>query len=137
MIDYKRYVILLGFDNTIKGSKEFFPFLMSGTDLNNAIRHFLDFECDIPFHKTANLTTPELISKIPQIVLSIYELKPDNMIYFGDNKEEFTKTKTNIDELKSMKDVKNAPILKQYKHGKIVVSSLELKDENGDTILNL
>ena len=57
MTDYKRYVILLGFDNTIKSSKEVFPFLMSGTDLNNALRHFLDLECGIPFHKTDNLTT--------------------------------------------------------------------------------
>lgn len=139
MTDYKRYVILLVFDNTMNGFKfkEVFPFLMSGTDLNNALRHFLDFEYGIPFHKTDDLTIHELVSKIPQIVLSIYELKPDNMIYFGDNKNEPTKTKTNIDELKSMKDVKNAPILKQYRHGKIVVSSLELKDENGDTILNL
>jgi hypothetical protein len=106
---------------------------MSGTDLNNALRHFLDLECGIPFHKTDNLTTYELISKIPQMVLSIYELKLDNMIYFGDNKEELT----NKDETKSIKDVKPTPVLKQYKHGKIVVSSLELKDENGNTILNL
>lgn len=133
MTDYKRYVILLGFDNTTKSSKEVFPFLMSGTDLNNALRHFLDLECGIPFHKTDNLTTYELTSKIPQMVLSIYELKLDNMIYFGDNKEEFT----NKDETKSIKDVKPTPVLKQYKHGKIVVSSLELKDENGNTILNL
>ena len=87
MTDYKRYVILLGFDNTIKGSKEVSSFLMSGTDLNNALRHFLDFECGIPFHKTDNLTISELVSKIPQIVLSIYKLKPDNMIYFRDNKK--------------------------------------------------
>lgn len=113
MTDYKRYVILLGFDNTIKSSKEGFPFLMIGTDLNNAIRHFLDFECDIPFHKTANLTTSELISKIPQIVLSIYELKPDNMIYFGDNKNE----PTNKDEPTSLKDNKTEPIIVKYKHG--------------------
>lgn len=113
MIDYKRYVILLGFDNTIKGSKEFFPFLMSGTDLNDALRHFLDLECGIPFHKTDNLTTYELTSKIPQIVLSIYELKPDNMIYFGDN----LKKPTNKDETESMRDVKTAPILIKDKHG--------------------
>ena len=83
MIDYKRYTILLGFDNTTNSSKEVFSFLMSGTDLNNALRHFLDLECGIPFHKTDNLTIHELVSKIPQIVLSIYELKPENMIYFG------------------------------------------------------
>lgn len=110
MTDYKRYVILLGFDNTVSGFKEFSPFLMSGTDLNNAIRHFLDFECGIPFHKTDNLTTYELTSKIPQIVLSIYELKPDNMIYFGDNKNE----PTNKDETESIKDVKTAPIIVNY-----------------------
>lgn len=113
MIDYKRYVILLGIDNTINSSKEVFPFLMSGTDLNNALRHFLDFECGIPFHKTNNLTIHELVSKIPQIVLSIYELKPENMIYFGDNKDE----PTNKDESKSMKDVKTAPVLVKDKHG--------------------
>lgn len=139
MTDYKRYVILLGFDNTIKSSKEVFPFLISGTDLNNAFRHFLDLEYDIPFHKTDDLTIHELVSKIPQIVLSIYELKPDNMIYFGDNKNEPTNKyeTTNKDEPESIKDVKTAPVLKQYKHRKIVVSSLELKDENGNTILNL
>lgn len=122
MTDYKRYVILLGFDNTIKSSKEVFPFLMSGTDLNNALRHFLDFEYGTPFHKTDNLTTPELISKIPQIVLSIYELKPDNMIYFGDNKDESTNKDefTNKDEPESIKDVKTAPIIVQYQSGKIV-----------------
>ena len=120
MIDYKRYVILLGFDNTIKSSKEVFPFLMSGTDLNNALRHFLDLECGIPFHKTDNLTTYELTSKIPQMVLSIYELKPDNMIYFGDNKNE----PTNKDETESIKDVKTAPIIVKDKHGhNVVVSS--------------
>ena len=120
MIDYKRYVILLGFDNTIKSSKEVFPFLMSGTDLNNALRHFLDLECGIPFHKTDNLTTYELTSKIPQMVLSIYELKPDNMIYFGDNKNETT----NKDESESIKDVKTAPIIVKDKHGhNVVVSS--------------
>lgn len=117
MIDYKRYVILLGFDNTIKGSKEVFPFLMSGTDLNNALRHFLDFECGIPFHKTDNFTILELVSKIPQIVLSIYELKPDNMIYFGDNKDE----STNKDEPESLRelirDIKTAPIMMKDKHG--------------------
>lgn len=112
MTDYKRYVILLGFDNTIKSSKEVFPFLMSGTDLNNALRHFLDLECGIPFHKTDNLTTYELVSKIPQMVLSIYELKPDNMIYFGDNKYETT----NKDETESIKDVKTAPIIVKDKH---------------------
>lgn len=111
MIDYKRYVILLGFDNTIS------PFLMSGTDLNNALRHFLDFECGIPFHKTDNLTTYELTSKIPQIVLSIYELKPDNMIYFGDN----LKKPTNKDESESIKDVKTAPIIVKDKHGHTAV----------------
>lgn len=111
MTDYKRYVILLGFDNKV------IPFLMSGTDLNNAIRYFLDFECGIPFHKTDNLTIHELVSKIPQIVLSIYELKPDNMIYFGDNKEEFT----NKDESESIKDVKTAPIVVKDKHGHTVV----------------
>lgn len=116
MTDYKRYVILLGFDNTIKSSKEVFPFLMSGTDLNNALRHFLNFECGIPFHKTDNLTIHELTSKIPQMVLSIYELKPDNMIYFGDNKNE----PTNKDEPESIKDVKTAPIIVQYQSGKIV-----------------
>lgn len=117
MIDYKRYVILLGFDNTIKSSKEVFPFLMSGTDLNNALRHFLDLECGIPFHKTDNLTTYELTSKIPQMVLSIYELKPDNMIYFGDNKDE----PTNKDESESIKDVKTAPIIVKGKHEHTVV----------------
>lgn len=116
MIDYKRYVILLGFDNTIKSSKEVFPFLMSGTDLNNALRHFLDFECGIPFHKTDNLTTYELVSKIPQMVLSIYELKPDNMIYFGDNKNE----PTNKDETESIKDVKTAPVIVRDKYEPIV-----------------
>ena len=120
MIDYKRYVILLGFDNTIKGSKEVFPFLMSGTDLNNVLRHFLDLECGIPFHKTDNLTTYELTSKIPQMVLSIYGLKPDNMIYFGDNKNE----PTNKDETESIKDVKATPIVFKDKHGHhIAVSS--------------
>lgn len=133
MIDYKRYVILLGFDNTIKSSKEVFPFLMSGTDLNNALRHFLDLECGIPFHKTDNLTTYELTSKIPQMVLSIYELKPDNMIYFGDNKDK----PTNKDEPKSIKDVKTAPVVVKDKKDKIIISSLELKDEQGNTILNL
>lgn len=131
MTDYKRYVILLGFDNTIKSSKEVFPFLMSGTDLNNALRHFLDFECGIPFQKTDNLTTSELVSKIPQMVLSIYELKPDNMIYFGDNKNE----PTNKDEPESIKDVKTAPVIdgndfinrtkirewKYYNKGKIII----------------
>ena len=117
MIDYKRYVILLGFDNTMKSSKEVFPFLMSGTDLNNALRHFLDLECGIPFHKTDNLTTYELVSKIPQMVLSIYELKPDNMIYFGDNKNE----PTNKDEPESIKDVKTAPIIVKDKHEHTVV----------------
>lgn len=117
MIDYKRYVILLGFDNTIKSSKEVFPFLMSGTDLNNALRHFLDLECGIPFHKTDDLTIHELVSKIPQMVLSIYELKPDNMIYFGDNKNETT----NKDEPESIKDVKTAPIIVKGKHGHTVV----------------
>lgn len=119
MTDYKRYVILLVFDNTMNGFKfkEVFPFLMSGTDLNNALRHFLDLECGIPFHKTDNLTTYELTSKIPQMVLSIYELKPDNMIYFGDNKNE----PTNKDEPKSIKDVKTAPIIVKDKHGHNVV----------------
>lgn len=117
MIDYKRYVILLGFDNTIKSSKEFFPFLMSGTDLNNALRHFLNFECGIPFHNTDNLTTPELISKIPQMVLSIYELRPDNMIYFGDNKNE----PTNKDETESIKDVKTAPVVVKDTYGNDVM----------------
>lgn len=123
MTDYKRYVILLGFDNTIKSSKEVFPFLMSGTDLNNALRHFLDFECGIPFHKTDNLTIPELVSKIPQIVLSIYELKPDNMIYFGDNKNEPTNKDetTNKDEPESIKDVKTAPVIVRDKYGHNVV----------------
>ena len=116
MIDYKRYVILLGFDNTIKSSKEVFPFLMSGTDLNNALRHFLDLECGIPFHKTDNLTTYELTSKIPQMVLSIYELKPDNMIYFGDNKEE----PTNKDESESIKDIKTTPVVVKDKYEPIV-----------------
>lgn len=116
MTDYKRYVILLGFDNTIKSSKEVFPFLMSGTDLNNALRHFLDFECGIPFHTTDNLTIHELVSKIPQMVLSIYELKPDNMIYFGDNKNE----PTNKDESKSIKMLKTAPVVVTDKHGNIV-----------------
>lgn len=130
MTDYKRYVILLGFDNTIKSSKEVFPFLMSGTDLNNALRHFLDFECGIPFHKTDNLTIPELVSKIPQIVLSIYELKPDNMIYFGDNKNE----PTNKDEPESIKNIKTTPVLDgNYFINRI--SSIELKDENGNTII--
>lgn len=133
MIDYKRYVILLGFDNTIKGSKEFFPFLMSGTDLNDALRHFLDLECGIPFHKTDNPTISELVSKIPQIVLSIYELKPDNMIYFGDNKYETT----NKDEPESIKDVKTEPVVVKDKKDKIIISSLELKDEQRNTILNL
>lgn len=119
MIDYKRYVILLGFDNTTKSSKEVFPFLMSGTDLNNALRHFLDLQYGIPFHKTDNLTTYELISKIPQMVLSIYELKPDNMIYFGDNKNE----PTNKDEPEPIKDVKTAPPIIKDKHGHNVVIS--------------
>lgn len=127
MIDYKRYVILLGMND----SKEFFPFLMSGTDLNNALRHFLDLQYGIPFHKTDNLTTYELISKIPQMVLSIYELKPDNMIYFGNNKNEAT----NKDEPEPIKDVKPAPVVVTDKHRKIVVSTLELKDENGNTII--
>lgn len=117
MIDYKRYVILLGFDNTIKSSKEVFPFLMSGTDLNNALRHFLDLECGIPFHKTDNLTTYELTSKIPQMVLSIYELKPDNMIYFGNNKNE----PTNKDEPESIKDVKTAPVIVKDTYGNDVM----------------
>ena len=119
MTDYKRYVILLVFDNTMNGFKfkEVFPFLMSGTDLNNALRHFLDLECGIPFHKTDNLTIHELVSKIPQIVLSIYELKPDNMIYFGDNKNE----PTNKEESESIKDVKTAPIIVKDKHGHNVV----------------
>lgn len=131
MTDYKRYVILLGFDNTTKSSKEVFPFLMSGTDLNNALRHFLDFQYGISFHKTDSLTIHELISKIPEMVLSIYELKPDNMIYFGDNKNE----PTNKDEPEPIKDVKTAPIVVKDKHRKIVVSTLELKDENGNTII--
>lgn len=119
MIDYKRYVILLGFDNTMNGFKfkEVFPFLMSGTDLNNALRHFLDFEYGIPFHKTDDLTIHELVSKIPQIVLSIYELKSDNMIYFGDNKDE----STNKDEPESLREfirnIKTAPIIIKDKHG--------------------
>lgn len=117
MIDYKRYVILLGFDNTIKSSKEVFPFLMSGTDLNNALRHFLDLECGIPFHKTDNLTTYELISKIPQMVLSIYELKLDNMICFGDNKYETT----NKDEPESIKDVKTTPVIVKDTYGNDVM----------------
>lgn len=117
MIDYKRYVILLGFDNTMKSSKEVFPFLMSGTDLNNALRHFLDLECGIPFHKTDNLTTYELTSKIPQMVLSIYELKPDNMICFGDNKEE----PTNKDEPESIKDVKTTPVIVKDTYGNDVM----------------
>ena len=117
MIDYKRYVILLGFDNTIKSSKEVFPFLMSGTDLNNALRHFLDLECGIPFYKTDNLTTYELTSKIPQMVLSIYELKPDNMIYFGDNKNE----PTNKDEPESIKDVKTTPVIVKDTYGNDVM----------------
>ena len=116
MTDYKRYVILLGFDNTLKSSKEVFPFLMSGTDLNNALRHFLDFEYGIPFYKTDSLTIHELISKIPQMVLSIYELKPDNMIYFGYNKNE----PTNKDENESIKDVKTAPIIVTDNNGNIV-----------------
>lgn len=128
MTDYKRYVILLGIDNTINSFKEVFPFLISGTDLNNALRHFLDLECGIPFHKTENLTIYELTSKIPQIVLSIYELKPENMIYFGNNKEQ-------EDEPKSIKDVKTAPVVdgndfinrtkirewKYYNKGKIII----------------
>lgn len=119
MIDYKRYVILLGFDNTMNGFKfkEVFPFLMSGTDLNNALRHFLDFKYGIPFHKTDDLTIHELVSKIPQIVLSIYELKSDNMIYFGDNKDE----STNKDEPESLREfirnIKTAPIIIKDKHG--------------------
>lgn len=117
MIDYKRYVILLGFDNTTKSSKEVFPFLMSGTNLNNALRHFLDLECGIPFHKTDNLTTYELTSKIPQMVLSIYELKPDNMIYFGDNKNE----PTNKDEPESIKDVKTTPVIVKDTYGNDVM----------------
>lgn len=117
MIDYKRYVILLGFDNTIKSSKEVFPFLMSGTDLNNALRHFLDLECGISFHKTDNLTTYELISKIPQMVLSIYELKLDNMICFGDNKYETT----NKDEPESIKDVKTTPVIVKDTYGNDVM----------------
>lgn len=118
MTDYKRYVILLRIDNTMNSSKEVFPFLISGTDLNNALRHFLDLEYGIPFHKTNNLTTYELTSKIPQIVLSIYELKPDNMIYVGNNKDK----PTNNDEPESMKDVKTAPVLVKDKHGHNVVA---------------
>lgn len=118
MIDYKKYVILLGIDNTMNSSKEVFPFLMSGTNLNNAIRHFLDFECGIPFHKTENLTIHELTSKIPQIVLSIYELKPENMIYFGNNKEQ--EDEPINDEPKSMKDIKTAPVSVRHQYGKIV-----------------
>lgn len=55
------------------------------------------------------------------MVLSIYELKPDNMIYFGDNKNE----PTNKDETESIKDVKTAPIIFKDKHGhnNIAVSS--------------
>lgn len=112
MIDYKRYVILLGFDNTANSSKEVFPFLMSGTDLNNALRHFLDFECGIPFHKTDNLTIHELASKIPQIVLSVYELKPDNMICFG-----------NVEEQKFIRDIKTAPVFIKDEYGNNVVVS--------------
>ena len=103
---------------------------MSGTDLNNALRYFLDFECGIPFHKTDNLTIHELVSKIPQIVLSIYELKPDNMIYFGDNKEEFT----NKDESESIKDIKKK-ILKPRLFQMEMISLIELKYENGNTII--
>lgn len=114
MIDYKRYVILLGIDNTMNSSKEVFPFLISGTDLNNALRHFLDFKCGIPFHKTDNLTIHELTSKIPQIVLSIYELKPENMIYFG-NAEEQEDEPTSLREF--IKDIKTAPIFIKDKHG--------------------
>lgn len=107
MIDYKRYVILLG-ENS---SKEVIPYLMSGIDLNNALRHFLDLECGIPFHKTDNLLSiHELVSKIPQIVLSIYELKPDNMIYFGNAKEQ-------EDKPTSLKDIKTTPILIKDKYG--------------------
>lgn len=132
MTDYKRYVILLVFDNTIKGSKEFFPFLMNGTDLNNALRHFLNFECGIPFHKTDNFTILELVSKIPQTVLSIYELKPDNMVYFGDNKNE----PTNKDEPESIKDIKTTPVLDGNDFiNRIKISSIELKYENGNTII--
>lgn len=83
----------------------------------NALHRFLDFECGIPFHKTDNLTIPELVSTIPQIVLSIYELKPDNMIYFGNNKNE----PINKDEFESIKDVKTAPIIIKDKHGHNVV----------------
>ena len=39
------------------------------------------------------------------------------MIYFGDNKEEFT----NKDEPESIKDVKTAPIIVKDKHGHTVV----------------
>lgn len=113
MIDYKRYVILLGMND----SKEFFPFLMSGTDLNNALRHFLDLEYGIPFHKTDNLTIHELVSKIPQMLLSIYELKPDNMICFGDNKNE----PTNKDETESIKDVKTEPVIIKDTYGNDVM----------------
>ena len=119
MIDYKRYVILLVFDNTMNGFKfkEVFSFLMSGTDLNNALRHFLDFEYGIPFHKTDDLTIHELVSKIPQIVLSIYELKPDNMIYFGDNKDE-SKNKDEPESLRKLiRDIKTAHIIIKDKHG--------------------
>lgn len=119
MTDYKRYIILLGIDNTMNSSKEVFPFLMSGTDLNNALRHFLDFECGIPFRKTENLTIHELTSKIPQIVLSIYELKPDNMIYFGDNKEQ--KDEPINDEPKSIKDIKTAPVSVRHQYGNTVI----------------
>lgn len=121
MINYKSYVILLGFDNAIDGFEKYFPFLTSGTDLNNALRHFLDFEYGISLCKTDNLTTPELISKIPQMVLSIYELKPDNMIYFGDNKNEPTKTKTNINESESIKDVKTSPVVVKDTYGNDVM----------------
>lgn len=114
MINYKRYIILLGIDNTKNSSKEVFPFLISGTDLNNALRHFLDLECGIPFYKTDNLTIYELTSKIPQIVLNIYELKPENMIYFGNADEQ-------KDEPASIKDVNTAPIIVNYKHSHDIV----------------
>lgn len=90
---------------------------MSGTDLNNALRHFLDLEYGIPFHKTDNLTIHKLVSKIPQIVLSIYELNPDNMIYFGDNKYETI----NKDEPESIKDVKTTPVIVKDTYGNDVM----------------
>ena len=53
------------------------------------------------------------------MVLSIYELKPDNMIYFGNNKNE--PTNKDEPEPEPIKDVKTAPIIIKNKHGHTAV----------------